>query len=121
MSFANVQQVVVSQGPLQRLLSIADVRVQSAGGGGGQREGHGETESLHTGVFHGVDNANQIRDLILDRLRQFRATGLGDPDESTPTVASLAEPPPLTTTTLDVTAAARELVTEARALRQSLG
>ena len=122
MSFANVQQVVVSQGPLQRLLGIADVRVQSAGGGGDQREGHGETESLHTGIFHGVDNANQIRDLILDRLRQFRATGLGDPDESPATVASLAEPPSMTTTTtVDVTAAARELVAEARALRQSLG
>ena len=31
MSFANLQQVEVRQGPLQRLLGIADVRVQSAG------------------------------------------------------------------------------------------
>ena len=39
MSFANIQQVEVSQGPLQRLLGLADVKVQSAGGGGGDGSG----------------------------------------------------------------------------------
>ena len=34
MSFANLQQITVTQGPLQRLLGLADVRFQSAGGGG---------------------------------------------------------------------------------------
>jgi membrane protein YdbS with pleckstrin-like domain len=33
MSFANLQQVEVKQGPFQRLLGLADVRVRSAGGG----------------------------------------------------------------------------------------
>lgn len=118
MSFANVQQVVVTQGPLQRVLGIADVRVQSAGGGGGG-ESHekGAGESLHTGVFHGVDNANEIRDLILERLRRFRETGLGDPDElRTPPISAASEPAPST-----ALAAARELLGEARALRQALG
>ncbi len=36
MSFANLQQVEVKQGPLQRLLGLADVHVQSAGGGSDQ-------------------------------------------------------------------------------------
>lgn len=82
MSFANLQQVVVSQGPLQRLLSIADVRVQSAGGGGGSgNEQMKKDDSLHSGVFHGVDNAQEIRDLILRRLSRFREAGLGDPDD----------------------------------------
>src|SRR5436190_370073 len=61
MSFANLQQVVVTQGPLQRLLGIADVRVQSAGGGGDHQPGRAG-DSLHTGVFRGVENASQIRD-----------------------------------------------------------
>ena len=39
---------------------------------------------MHTGFFHGVDNAEEIRDLILNRLRRFRETGLGDPDEARP-------------------------------------
>jgi len=81
MSFANLHQVEVSQGPLQRLLGIADVRVKSAGGGGGETPQHGRVDSLHTGFFHGVENATEVRDLILNRLRCFRETGLGDPDE----------------------------------------
>jgi uncharacterized membrane protein YdbT with pleckstrin-like domain len=118
MSFANVQQVVVSQGPLQRVLGIADVRVQSAGGGGGG-ESHqkGAGDSLHTGIFHGVNNANEIRDLILERLRRFRETGLGDPDEPPTAPVSVAAEPPASTALV----AARELLSEARALRQALG
>lgn len=117
MSFANLQQVVVSQGPVQRLLGIADVRVQSAGGGGGQDETsqHGSTDNMHTGVFHGVENAEEVRDLILNRLRHFRETGLGDPDEATPSAAARAPG-----TGADAMAAARELLAEARELRAVL-
>jgi len=115
MSFANLQQVDVSQGPLQRLLGLADVRVQSAGGGGHSSEEAtgGAADSLHTGVFHGVANASEIRDLILDRLRRFRQSGLGDPDDQS---GENVEPPPD-----DAIAAARELVNEARALRMQVG
>lgn len=120
MSFANLQQVEVMQGPLQRLLGIADVRVQSAGGGGGEVKGHEHHDSLHTGVFHGVDNASEIRDLILDRLRHFRAAGLGDPDDHH--AAPAAEPSATATTGggADALAAAQEVLAEARALRQAL-
>jgi uncharacterized membrane protein YdbT with pleckstrin-like domain len=117
MSFANLQQVEVRQGPIQRLLGIADVIVQSAGGGGGAGHEKGEGhDSLHTGTFHGVDNAQEIRDLILERLRLFRQAGLGDPDEqpATETVAA-----PATVDTSDVRAAAQELLAEARALRSA--
>jgi hypothetical protein len=121
MSFANLQQVSVTQGPLQRLLGLADVRVQSAGGGGGGegKPGHGVQASLHLGVFHGVDNATEIRDLILDRLRQFRATGLGDPDDHHDPVSPSAAPE--TGSPSDVLTASQELLAEARALRRELG
>ncbi|MCX6953550.1 MAG: PH domain-containing protein, partial [Verrucomicrobia bacterium] len=94
MSFANLQQVVVTQGPVQGLLGLADVRVQSAGGGGGGAQGaqKHQDDSLHTAVFHSVDNAPEIRDLILDRLRKFRATGLGDPDDHRDHPAPAAPP-----------------------------
>jgi membrane protein YdbS with pleckstrin-like domain len=118
MSFANLQQVEVTQGPIQRLLGIADVRVQSAGGGSGPGQKHDTENQLHTGVFHGVDNAQEIRDLILDRLRHFRQAGLGDPDDhnSAPAaVEAAAAPAPA-----DTLAAAHELLAEARALRASL-
>src|SRR5688572_20328890 len=122
MSFANIQQVVVSQGPLQRLLGLADVKVQSAGGGSGGGNGaehHAGGEDMHLGLFHSVTNAPEIRDLILDRLRRFRESGLGDPDEkpTSPSDSSLTQ---TTATAADTLAAARELLAEARALRASL-
>jgi membrane protein YdbS with pleckstrin-like domain len=128
MSFANLQQVVVTQGPIQRMLKLADVRVQSAGGGGsGNDSSHGEmTDSLHTGLFQGVDNAHEIRDLILARLRRFRESGLGDPDEAhrdlhSDSVASIALATPTAShVSPEALAAARELAAEARALRISL-
>ena len=121
MSFANLQQVEIMQGPIQRLLGIADLRVQSAGGGGGETKGHEQHDSLHTGVFHGVDNAQEIRDLILDRLRHFREAGLGDPDDHPATAPEATAATTAPTDRGDALAAAQELLAEARALRHSLG
>ncbi len=118
MSFANLQQVAVTQGPLQRWLKLADVRVQSAGGGGGREDSaRGRGENLHTGIFHGVADAPEIRDLILDRLRRFRATGLGDPEDARELSGGLDLNEPPSDPTL---AAARALLNEAHALHQTL-
>jgi len=114
MSFANLQQVIVTHGPVQRLLGLGDVKVQSAGGGG-QEKPHQPGEDMHVGLFHSVTNAPEIRDLVLDRLRQFRETGLGDPDEATLPQAVEAPPNPN-----DTLAAAHELLAEARILRAAL-
>jgi membrane protein YdbS with pleckstrin-like domain len=120
MSFANLQQITVSQGPLQRFLGIADVCVQSAGGGGAM-PGHAGAQhaSLHSGVFHAVENAQEIRDLIVERLRIFRETGLGDPEESRH--AAPAAPIPAVSGNprvgADTLGAARELLDEVRRLR----
>lgn len=117
MSFANIQQVEVSQGPLQRLLGLGDVRVQSAGGGGGEGEHkHDSEDDMHHGLFHSVSNATEIRDLILERLRRFRESGLGDPDEN----PQSAESAPTPAAPDDLLGAARELAAEARALRSVL-
>lgn len=111
MSFANLQQVEVKQGPIQRLLGLADVRVRSAGGGHGSHEDEGE--GLHTGVFHSVANAPEIRDLMLARLRAFREAGIGDPDRSVEPTKSVVTG----TTSPEALTAAREVLSEARALR----
>ncbi len=117
MSFANLQQVAVTQGPVQRWLKLADVHVQSAGGGSGEASSRGHRENLHAGIFHGVDNASEIRDLILDRLRLFRATGLGDPDEARSATSILADPAAVPDSTR---AAAEALLAEVQALRRTL-
>jgi hypothetical protein len=121
MSFANIQQVVVSQGPLQRFLGLGDVKVKSAGGGGGGGDGHyshHEGDDMHTGLFHCVTNATEIRDLIVERLRRFREAGLGDPDEK-PHVTAPMEMSGNGISSAAL-AAARELASEARALRVAL-
>lgn len=124
MSFANLQQVEVRQGPLQRLLGLADVRVQSAGGGDGSGRHDGAAASpddaLHTGVFHGVEHAETIRDLILERLRLFRQAGLGDPDDvAAPPAGAAAGALPAAPG--DLLTAAHEALAEARALRAAAG
>lgn len=86
MTFANIQNLSIEQGPIQRLLGIANLMVRSAGGGdesgGGKRESSAEQQ--RTAHFRGVDNVHEIRDLIRDRLRRHADAGLGDPDERAP-------------------------------------
>jgi membrane protein YdbS with pleckstrin-like domain len=119
MSFANVQQVTVTQGPIQRLLGLGDVKVQSAGGGRVKHQHGGE--DMHLGLFHSVTNAVEIRDLVLDRLRRYRESGLGDPEErSALAVTSGTAPATVAADPADMLSAARELLIEARALRGAL-
>jgi len=80
-TFANIQNISISQGPIQRLLGIADLRVDTAGGGGASHEKKG-FHNLHTTFFRGVDNANEIRELMQQRLRQLKDAGLGDHDDA---------------------------------------
>ncbi|HVS33275.1 MAG TPA: PH domain-containing protein [Thermoanaerobaculia bacterium] len=85
-ALANIQNTVVKQGPLQRILGIADVEVRTAGGGsgrGGGENGKGGQigEPMHVGYFRGVDNAAEIREVILAGVRRHRDSGLGDPDD----------------------------------------
>ena len=104
MTYSNIQEIRVKSGPLQLLLGIADVEVQAAGGGGDGQHGRGG----HVGRFTGVAHAPEIRDLIVDRLRQYRDSGLGEPTH-------IATSPPAS----DL-AAARSVLEEARALRAVL-
>jgi membrane protein YdbS with pleckstrin-like domain len=110
MTFANIQQVSIQQNPLQRLLGIADVKVETAGGGSRKSEDSGAShgEGLHEAYFRGVGNAGEIRDVILARARQQRDAGLGEAEP-----AATAGPDA-------ALAAARELLTEMKALRRAL-
>jgi uncharacterized membrane protein YdbT with pleckstrin-like domain len=119
MTFANVQQISIRQNPLQRLLGIADVRVRSAGGGEGKgkRDG-GAGESAHEAYFRGVDNAEEIRTAVQERVRRHRDSGLGDPDDAAPADAVDRVPVRAPATDDEVLVAARALHREVRALRE---
>ena len=47
----------------------------------GEGEGESDEDSLHVAVFRGIDNAQAIRQTILDRIKGLKSGGLGDPDE----------------------------------------
>ena len=81
-NFANIQNIAISQGPIQRALRIADLRVETAGGGGGGRGERGQTENLHTAWFRGIDNADEVRGMIQERQRLLKDSGLGDREEA---------------------------------------
>jgi uncharacterized membrane protein YdbT with pleckstrin-like domain len=107
MALANIQNISIQQGPLQRYLGIADVEVKTAGGGEGRtpHERRKVAEPMHVAYFRGVANAEEIRDLVREGVRRQRDAGLGDPDE--------AHMPPAS----HVPDAIAELLAQARALR----
>jgi len=78
-TFENIQNVSVNSGPLERYFGIANVTVDTAGGGQPHKErGSHETANYHQGLIEGIDNANEIRNHILTRVRRSRSVGLGD-------------------------------------------
>jgi membrane protein YdbS with pleckstrin-like domain len=81
LTYANVQNVQVTQGPLQRLFGIEDLRVDTAGGGGAA-PGKGHDASGHNVTLAGLENAREVRDLILSFVKVAgRGSGLGDLDD----------------------------------------
>lgn len=114
-TLANVQDIRIRQGPLQRLLGLADVELRTAGGSdaaaGHAGQGAASPGNLHLARFRGVENAHAIRDLVVDRMKKVRGAGLGDPDDAPP------REPPLP---LAVAAAARELAEESARLREAV-
>jgi uncharacterized membrane protein YdbT with pleckstrin-like domain len=109
-TFANIQNIAISQGPIQRALGLADLRVDTAGGGAIHAQKH-QGQNLHTAWLRGVNNANEVREVIQARLRRFKDTGLGDHDDR-----PAAEPSMPTA----ILAALRELDHEASALRETV-
>ncbi len=108
LTFANAQNVRITQGPLQRCFGFANVEVDTAGGGGGG--GHeGKGTAPHRAILRGLDNTPFVRDLILEHLRRHRTAGLGDPDDRVAAGQRAFNP-----------ALLREILNEAKSLRAAL-
>lgn len=103
MTFANIQHLSIRQGPIQRLLGIADLQIRTAGGGGGGEGEEATSHDMHIAYFRGIGNAAEVREIIRERLQRHRDAGLGDPDDARPEAPLLL--------------AARSLADESRALR----
>jgi membrane protein YdbS with pleckstrin-like domain len=116
LTYANVQNVQVLQGPLQRVFGIEDLRVDTAGGGGGMKhEGQGDTG--HNVTLAGLENAGEVRDLILSYVQvASRGSGLGDLDDPEHAQSTSSASLPASAAVLE---ALRALKGSAQSLRQS--
>jgi membrane protein YdbS with pleckstrin-like domain len=77
-TYENIQNLKIQQGPLQRFFGISDLIVETAGGG---RGGDDASRPMNQGIIRGVGNAHQLRDQIQSRVRATQSAGLGDDDE----------------------------------------
>jgi membrane protein YdbS with pleckstrin-like domain len=79
-TFANVQNLTLQQGPLERWLGITHLQLDTAGGGVQKGGGEGTENLHHHGRLEGIDlqTAAELRDRILRLVRSYRDAGLGD-------------------------------------------
>lgn len=75
-TYENVQNAYVQRGPIEQLFGIATLVVETAGASDGESEN--PFAAGNQAVMQGLDNPEEIRDLILERVRATRSAGLGD-------------------------------------------
>ncbi len=81
-TYANVQNLRIHQGPLERLLGLSNLVVETAGGAASrEKQSDSPFRRGHQGVLRGVANAREVRDQILKLLKRYRDAGLGDPED----------------------------------------
>ncbi len=116
LTYANVQNVQVLQGPLQRMFGIQDLRVDTAGGGGGMK-GEGQGSTGHNVTLAGLENAHEVRDLILSYVQTAsRGSGLGDLDDPEHAATARSSGLPASSSVIE---ALRAMQKSAQSLRQS--
>ncbi|HEY3354739.1 MAG TPA: PH domain-containing protein [Polyangia bacterium] len=114
LSYANVQNVEVVQGPLERAFGFKSLRVSTAGGQSAKDKLHGG--GSHDALLVGLEDADEVRELILGVLRGRRDAGLGDADDAA-APADAAPAPAGAAPARDRAAALGEVLAAARALR----
>ncbi len=97
MTFLNIQNIEISQGPVQRLFGISDLKVESAGGGAAMqatRSNMQDASAPHIAYFRGVDNPKEIMELMRERLKGVQDAGLGHPEDEHAALPAEAAPCP---------------------------
>lgn len=80
LTFANIQNISIEQGPVERLFGISSLVVETAGGGSVvNAQQNGFTPNYHQAVLDGLDDAETLRDLIREYLKTIHpSSGLGE-------------------------------------------
>lgn len=82
-TYENIQNISVRQGPVQRHFGIATLTVHTAGGGSGGGGPGGKCSDAgaagaHIGLIEGITDAHELRDRLAARVERSRSAGLGD-------------------------------------------
>jgi membrane protein YdbS with pleckstrin-like domain len=106
-SYANIQNIEVTQGPLERVLGFKNLTISTAGA-----SNVAQGQLAHAVVLAGLPDADELRALILEMIKAQKDTGLGDAAPVTPAAGGLGFSPKVLE---EVAAAARALRDAARA------
>lgn len=115
MTIANIQTMIVRQGPVQRLFGISDLEIHTAGGGAGgsdEQESTDRKSALHIGRIRGIEDAAGLRDRLREQLIRHRGAGLGDDDERESDTGDVDD--------RDLIGATKDLLAAARSLRRAV-
>lgn len=77
-TFENVQNVEITQGPIERWFGIANLKVETAGGGMVHTQHGPIPDGSNMAYLFGLQNAGEMRELIMSRVSRSKSTGLGD-------------------------------------------
>jgi len=80
-TFENVQNLSVRQGPIQRWLGLRDLVLETAAAAGGSESG---VTDPHRAALEGIEDAERLREVVLARVRRSGGTGLGDEESRGP-------------------------------------
>lgn len=77
-TYENIQNVDVRQGPIERAFGISTLVVRTAGGGEVTDQGGAATAGAHVGLLQGIAEPKELRDQIMRKAAASRSAGLGD-------------------------------------------
>jgi membrane protein YdbS with pleckstrin-like domain len=79
-TFANVQNLSLREGPLERVFGLMHLHIDTAGGGSMPRRADSSDVMDHRGRLEGMERASaqELRDQILSRVTRHTDSGLGD-------------------------------------------
>lgn len=75
LSLANVQNMSLRQGPLQRFLGVADIEIRTAGGGSGA-DAEGQN-AVHKARIRALEDADRILERLRRAVERHRGSGIG--------------------------------------------
>jgi len=106
-TFENVQNVHIRRGPIQYLFGISTIVLETAGAT--EPDGSNHFAAGNKAIMEGIENPEEVRDLIMERVRRSKGAGLGDHSRDEGQVATMWRK--------DHLEALREILNEARAIR----